>query len=71
MEPRDHLTNERLAKEYEDNFALSGYAIRYAQNEIAAGKEVHISSLVDRLRKDPHAEIVPYVPEEESEDRRF
>lgn len=70
METRDHLTNEKLSKAYDDNFTLSSYAIRVAQNDIAAGREVHISTLVERLRKDPHAEIIAYAPKEECEDER-
>jgi len=69
METRDHLTNEKLSKAYEDNFALSSYAIRVAQNDMLAGREVHISTLIERLRKDPHAEIIAYTPKEEAEER--
>lgn len=47
------MTNESLSKEYDDSFDLANRAIRYAQGEIQAEREMHISTLIDRMRKNP------------------
>jgi hypothetical protein len=66
-ETKDNLTNERLSGAYNDNFQLALYAINLAQNELLSGKEVHISTLIERLRRNPHEEIVRVAPESTEE----
>ena len=50
---KEIMTNESLSREFSDSFDLANRAIRYAQGEIQAEREIHISTLLDRLRKNP------------------
>jgi hypothetical protein len=49
----NQLTNQALADQFENNFALANHAIRVAQLIIASGREVSPRQLLDDMAKNP------------------
>jgi|GEM_PF-1281807 len=54
VQQEKELTNEELSSLFADNFQLTVTAIRLAQNEVIAGHEVSLHTVLDQLKKNPH-----------------
>jgi hypothetical protein len=63
MATRDHLTNEQLKGLFKSNFDLANHAIRMARHYIKAGHEVTVDSLLQEIRKNPHADHIAELEE--------
>lgn len=50
----EELTNEGLSSLFKDNFTLAITAIRLAQNEVQADREVTMQSVLKELKMNPH-----------------
>lgn len=51
--PEKELTNEKLSKQFKDNFQLAITAIRLAQSEVAGGHEASMLKVMEELKSHP------------------
>jgi hypothetical protein len=55
VKPKEkELTNEKLSSLFSDNFQLAVTAIRLAQNEVNAGREVTMQNVLAQIKLHPH-----------------
>lgn len=63
------LTNEKIRSLFNDNFQLTMYAIDVARKYLQIGREFHLSSLLETLKKNPSIlEELNVIEEQKSEE---
>lgn len=63
---QNSVTNEELAKFFDDNFHMTHYAIKYATQLITSGHEFTLSNIQEELKKKLQSESEKEVSHTES-----
>ena len=55
---KEHLTNERLRKLFQNNFQLTNQAIELGRFYIRSGHEINMGKLLEEIIRNPHADYL-------------